>query len=149
MLTPSFSLLGIRLGLGVTSRGIRYANRKLHGPLSRCKLKRKHPVQMQMSKEGQMRLVQVLQPFVSLASSVLLGVSFGVALSTFVGWRASLWMPLTPVARRLPISVSHRSVYSLSFCQTVKIRAAFHLSLLCILGYDICSLRPMRLLIAL
>ena len=65
-------------------------------------------LQMQMSQEGQMRLVQVLHPFVSLASSVLLGLVFGVALSTFVGWRASLWKPLSPFARRLPPYITQR-----------------------------------------
>ena len=72
-------------------------------------------LQMQLSKEGRMQLAQVLFPFVSLASSVLLGVIFGVALSAFVGWRASLWMPISPFARRLPPYISQR--YTTTLCQ--------------------------------
>ena len=65
-------------------------------------------LKMQLSKGGRMQMAQVLHPFVSLASSVLLGIISGVALSAFVGWRASLWAPISPFARRLPSYISQR-----------------------------------------
>jgi hypothetical protein len=60
-------------------------------------------LQMQLSKEGEsMHLAQILHPFVSLGSSMLVGIGSGVLLSSYVGSRFSLWPPLAPAARRLP-----------------------------------------------
>ncbi len=66
-------------------------------------------LQMQMSREGEsMRLGQIMHPFVSLATSMLLGVGSGMVLSTYVGSRFSLWGAVAPATRRLPPYVSQR-----------------------------------------
>ena len=66
---------------------------------------------MQLTKdEGGMRLAQVVHPFVSLGTSLLLGATAGVGMSAFVNWRPSVWRPMVPLARRVPPAVTVRQV---------------------------------------
>ena len=65
-------------------------------------------LQMEVSKGG-MKLMQILHPFVSLGSSILLGFGTGVGLHNLVQWRpSSVWRPVAPLARRMPSYVGVR-----------------------------------------
>ena len=62
------------------------------------------PMQMELSSSGGgMRLMQILHPFVSLGSSILLGFGTGIGLHNVVNWK-----PIAPIAKQMPSSVGPR-----------------------------------------